>query len=872
MKTLVMVLCLVPPAMALHGRIHVTKPVRVRSLQLEHLLIDRQSRANQVYSAQVLPPKPMLSNLNMAFGDLNPALTTESLTVPIPHPEETPTNMDGMGQMMQAMKEETMSLLGPPATIPIETNNTGGGQPFYHTVGRNTPVKFHYSFSRQNDEEMVAMLSDRAHALSSICKSTAKMMDARNAAEVRTLIDHPSHQDMLRQEFTPFCYEVQQCDSQRKYRLTSGACNNLDAPLYGKAFTPFRRIVASAYDDGVEAPRTRSVLGGMLPSARDVSNAVHQETVDSVNSQLTPYVTTFGQFLDHDFTSTPLMQDENGNIIQDCCSSPERFECFSISVSANDPHFRDPTKKCMTVIRSDAAPPLDCSTGIRQQQNQRSSFIDGTMIYGFNKAKEDSLRTGELGFLKVSDDYPHTRGMMPKTDENTCNIQMEDNQAPEMQHCFDAGDHRHTENPLLTVIHTAFLRRHNLIATLLRENFGVLDDEMLFQEAKRMVIAELQHITYKEFLPIVLNNDIMRRFNLRIYKPAHDNVYNSSTDPRIINAFATAVFRFGHTLVRQIVGTDNGNSIFVDSLFKHFDRPRMTLSSNGYGHEYMANWKSRTGTSQPDGFIVDAIRNRLFESESEMASGATKSFDLAALNIQRGRDHGLPSYTVYREWCGLSPVRHFGTWNLGLVDHDSRAAANLRSIYRHPDDIDIFAGGLSERRLPGALLGPTFSCILAFQFQVLKTGDRFWYENPHPVHGFSADQLKELKKVTLAKIICSTADEKHIMTMQPKLMARTQQKNPAVSCRRILGGHALGYHIDVFGTNFPEIRTLNMNVRPLPAFRGRKTIYPLNPTLQYLFRTKPTIKSFGRRRIIYGPTKLKYKRRILLKKRKPLYF
>lgn len=56
-----------------------------------------------------------------------------------------------------------------------ETNNTGGGQPFYHTVGRNTPVKFHYSFSRQNDEEMVAMLSDRAHALSSICKSTAKM-------------------------------------------------------------------------------------------------------------------------------------------------------------------------------------------------------------------------------------------------------------------------------------------------------------------------------------------------------------------------------------------------------------------------------------------------------------------------------------------------------------------------------------------------------------------------------------------------------------------------------------------------------------------------------------------------------------------------
>lgn len=55
-----------------------------------------------------------------------------------------------------------------------------------------------------------------------------------------------------------------------------------------------------------------------------------------------------------------------------------------------------------------------------------------------------------------------------------------------------------------------------------------------------------------------------------------------------------------------------------------------------------------------------------------------------------------------------------------------------------------------------------------------------------------------------------------------------------MSCRRILGGHALGYHIDVFGTNFPEMRTLNMNMRQLPAFRGRKTIYPINPTLRYI--------------------------------------
>lgn len=245
-----------------------------------------------------------------------------------------------------------------------------------------------------------------------------------------------------------------------------------------------------------------------------------------------------------------------------------------------------------------------------------------------------------------------------------------------------AGDHRHTENPLLTVIHTAFLRRHNLIATLLREHFGVTDDEILFQEAKRMVIAELQHITYNEFLPIVLNKNLMRIYNLKISKPAHDDVYNASTDPRIINAFSTAVFRFGHSLIRQVVGSDNGDFVYLDHLHKHFDRPRMALTGKGYGHEYMINWKARTGCSQPDASIVDAIRNKLFQSETSSLGGATLSFDLSALNIQRGRDHGLPGYNVYREWCGLPRVRHFGTWKLGLVDHDGKEAANLRAIYK----------------------------------------------------------------------------------------------------------------------------------------------------------------------------------------------
>lgn len=61
----------------------------------------------------------------------------------------------------------------------------------------------------------------------------------------------------------------------------------------------------------------------------------------------------------------------------------------------------------------------------------------------------------------------------------------------------------------------------------------------------------------------------------------------------------------------------------------------------------------------------------------------------------------------------------------------------INYIYSHPDDIDVFTGGLSERIMQGGLVGPTFSCIIARQFRNYKLGDRFWYENNFPGIGFT---------------------------------------------------------------------------------------------------------------------------------------
>ena len=96
-------------------------------------------------------------------------------------------------------------------------------------------------------------------------------------------------------------------------------------------------------------------------------------------------------------------------------------------------------------------------------------------------------------------------------------------------------------------------------------------------------------------------------------------------------------------------------------------------------------------------------------------------FDLVAFNIQRGRDHGLPGYNVYREVCGLEPLISF---NQTTADIKPQTLASLSNVYQHPDDVDLFTGIMSETQLHGSLVGPSLSCLLSVQFHQLRQCDR----------------------------------------------------------------------------------------------------------------------------------------------------
>lgn len=111
-------------------------------------------------------------------------------------------------------------------------------------------------------------------------------------------------------------------------------------------------------------------------------------------------------------------------------------------------------------------------------------------------------------------------------------------------------------------------------------------------------------------------------------------------------------------------------------------------------------------------YINAEFREKLFRGSE------VYGIDLAALIIQMGRDHGLNGYTKWRNICGLSRLKSFN--ELKEIVKDEFDVELLKEVYETVDDIDLFIMGLAEKPTNGALLGPTFSCIISRQFEKVK--------------------------------------------------------------------------------------------------------------------------------------------------------
>ena len=545
----------------------------------------------------------------------------------------------------------------------------------------------------------------------------------------------------------------------QRYPTYDGTCNNGIDPNRGAAFRPLKRLLPANYDDGFQSVR-KSHLGDDLPSARNIANMVESNISEekSKMSWVNHMFTQWGQYIVHDIAHTPVVVEPSGADLDCNCESPNP-ECINIPIDQNDIQFKAEGKTCFSLPRSSPSPDKDCNFNQREQVNQISAAIDANTVYSVNPDLNEAQRdpNSDSGELLTSTNFQgSTHGdTLPETGQikqkGTARCPAKLNTMAD-KGCFIAGDKRINENAGLAGMHTLFLREHNRVARQLKKINPHWSSDQVFDETRLIIIAMHQAITYKEYLPLLLGPTFMKRYDLDLVPHGYFYGYDASIDLSVSNEFTTAAFRFGHSMINNelsLPDIDWESEIMPPIQMKSSQfNPNVYINETWNAIDPIMRGLTKDMSMDANVNFPSSMKDFLFAEKNKFGK------DLFAINIQRGRDHGLRGYNDYRDFFGMQKASDFD--ELKEIPADIRE--KLRNIYTHVDDIDVYVGGLAETHVEGGLVGPLFAHMMAAQFRDLKRGDRFYFENGACETIFTPAQLDELKKVTLASLLCTCTD------------------------------------------------------------------------------------------------------------------
>ena len=463
---------------------------------------------------------------------------------------------------------------------------------------------------------------------------------------------------------------------------------------------------------------------------------------------------------------------------------------------------------------------------------------------------------------------------------------------------FITGDGRGNENIGLTAVHHVFHSEHNrqaaeIQSTLLADaaasgdptflNQWLITDvlagaipndpasldwdgERLFQAARFATEMQYQHLVFEEFARKVQPN--IDAFLTPIG-------YDVTIDPAIASEFANVVYRFGHSMLTEtvdrydpdfnVIGNPNGLDPAGQQmgLIAAFLNP-LAFNQDGMNAEEAAGAIVRGMTRQVgneiDEFVTEALRNNL----------VGLPLDLAAINIARGRETGVPSLNdarqefyrltqdaqlkPYESWTDFAAnlkheasvinfIASYGTHaSITAADTvaEKRAAAELLVLggagapvdrldfLNGPGDetgvdaIDFWIGGLAEKQMPfGGLLGSTFAFVFETQLEALQNGDRFYYLSRTAGLDFGV----ALENNSFAQLIMLNTDATHL----PGNVFTTP---------------AFTLEVDLANSSTPTSRTIPVPIRSCSTIRSRSsTRAPTTSPRQDRTRSAP-IRSF----------------------------
>ncbi|XP_073327904.1 eosinophil peroxidase [Pagrus major] len=600
------------------------------------------------------------------------------------------------------------------------------------------------------------------------------------------------------------------CDSDclsERYRSITGECNNRKYPRWGAANIPYSRWLPPEYEDSWGTPRgwdpEHTYHNATLPPVRLVSQEVLFTRNDniSLDSTLSHLLVEWGQWIDHDVVQTPQSPSTAAfRTGADCTHTCSRdTPCFPIQIPLSDP--RNGVQSCMPFFRS--AP--SCVAGVlshrhREQLNAITSFVDASMVYGSSTSLASALRnlSSPLGSMAVNSQHsdqelahmpflPRLQAHLDPCGPRNSTTSRASDRSKRQENttsCFQAGDSRANEHLGMIALHTLFLREHNRLVKELQRLNPHWSPDTLYQEARKIMGAIHQILTWEHYLPRVISEGAMSRL-MPPYKG-----YDPEEDPTIANVFATAAFRFAHVTVQPVV------SRLGPGYTTNSQHPPLPLH-----HSLFASWRvvqeggidpvlrglllSPAKLQTPGQMMVEELRERLFQAQGGMP------LDLGALNLQRGRDHGLPGYGSWRRFCSLSVPNT--TSELAEILSNFTLAHKFQLLYGTPHNIDVWVGAISEPALPGGRVGPLLSCLLARQFRALRDGDKFWWEREGV---FTNPQRRHLHAVSLSRIIC---DNSHITHVPANPFSRTERPEDMLAC-----SHPLIPHLDLSPWKEPD--------------------------------------------------------------------
>ncbi|XP_060871134.1 peroxidase-like isoform X1 [Metopolophium dirhodum] len=623
--------------------------------------------------------------------------------------------------------------------------------------GRNYVVKTN---NIQGEETRYFTMSDDETVLDPYPSKIPSLMDPSKSIGFL----HPQEISLADQ-----CFPRPQCDFFYMYRTIDGSCNNLLYPTWGQTNTANTRIIQANYSDGYSELR-KSVSGHELPEVRKIRKTIFKD-IDKFSPKHNLFVMQYAQIISHDTTNTLLKETGPYGPVK-CCnedgSTPEILpkECLQIRIPHDEPESK---YRCLSIPRSLDTSDKGCDIKPVRQIFGASSFIDASVLYGTDYETSRSIRTFKYGKLRRQLG-PNGKLFLPNVKKATefCNV-TQDNTV-----CYLSGDPRTNITPDTVVATTSLMRLHNYLCDELSCLNPNWDDERIYQEARRILIAMHQHITYNELVPIILGRDFAKENYLLPMTNGFDDSYDQYLNPTTTTSFTGAAYRSMHSSIRGFIELVSEARKITSRIriSDFFFKPDIVQRQDNY--DSFTRGLLTQHAQEVDQYFTEEI------SESAIRIPKRhRRVDLVSIDMARGRDYGEPSYNKFRKLCGLSEAKTFDS----LIDQmDKKHVEALSKIYEHVDDIDYFVAGMLEKPKPGSLLGHTFQCDVGEMFFRYKYGDRYYYEFGNQIGSFKLEQLNEIRKTSLALIVCSTSD---IYSVQRNMFEIPSSRNPLVTCNSL---------------------------------------------------------------------------------------